>query len=171
MLTYQSGSNRVFVCDDDKPELWVIDPEAKKVLMTITLPGQGMEDLSFDWQGRYLFQNLKDSDEVAKIDSKDNKVLATWPTSPAEKPHGMAMVPGAHAVLIAGGMGKLSLLDFVTGHVVASSDVSLRVDEIAYDPALRQVYCASGLGYISVVAVTPSTLKNARLHPYRSGCS
>ena len=160
VLAYHPESNRVFVCDDEKPKLWVIDPEAKKILTTIALPGKGMEDLSFDNQGRYLFQNLKDSDEVAKIEPTNDKVLATWPTSPAEKPHGLAMVPGTHIVLIAGGTGKLVLLDLATGQILASSDISLRVDEIAYDPALRRAYCASGLGFISVVGVTSSTLKN-----------
>ena len=158
VLTYHPASNRVFVCNDEKPELWVIDPEAKKILSTITLPGGGMEDLGFDAQGSYLFQCLKDTSELAKVDPQDGKILAHWPTAPAGKPHGQAMVPGTDTILVVGGTGKLSLMSLSTGRVVASADVSPKVDEIAYDPGLKRVYCASGLGTISVVAVDKNKL-------------
>ena len=92
------------------------------------------------------------------MDIKDGKILATWSTSPSDKPHGMAMIPGTDAVLIAGGTGKLSLLSLTTGQVLASADISPRVDEIAYDPGLKRAYCASGLGVISVVAVDQNKL-------------
>jgi len=155
---YHPASNQVFVCNDEKPELWVIDPEAKKIVTTLTLPGSGMEDLGFDGQGDYLFQNLKDVSQLAKIDPKTLKVVAQWPTAPAEKPHGSAMVTGTDAILIAGGTGKLSLLSLTTGQVAASADIAAKVDEIAYDPGLQRAYCASGLGTISIVAVSPDKL-------------
>jgi DNA-binding beta-propeller fold protein YncE len=158
LVAYHPESNRVFVCNDEKPELWVIDPVAKTILSTLTLPGGGMEDLSFDAQDSYLFQNLKDTSELAKLDPKDGKVLAKWSTSPADKPHGLAMVSGTDTVLVVGGTGKLSLLSLTTGQVLASVDVSPKVDEIAYDAGLQRVYCASGLGTISVVAVDHNKL-------------
>jgi hypothetical protein len=65
----------------------------------------------------------------------------------------MAMVPGTDQVLIVGGTGKLGLFDLSTGQIVGTVDVSPKVDEIAYDPALHRVYCASGLGTISVVGL------------------
>jgi len=158
LVAYRPESNRVFVCNDTKPELWVIDPEAKTILMTLTMPGGGMEDLSFDGQDAYFFQNLKDVSELAKVDPKDGKVLATWPTAPAEKPHGLAMIPGTDSILIVGGTGKLSLLSLTTGKVLGTADISPKVDEIAYDPGLQRVYCASGLGTISVVSLDHNTL-------------
>src|SRR5258706_10894501 len=110
LVAYHPESNRVFVCNDEKPELWVIDPVSKTILSTITLPGGGMEDLDFDGQGGYLFQCLKDTGELAKVDPKDGKIVAHWPTAPAEKPHGLAMVPGTGTLFIVGGTGKLVLL-------------------------------------------------------------
>jgi DNA-binding beta-propeller fold protein YncE len=158
LVAYHPGLNRVFVCNDEKPELWVIDPELKKILVTLILPGGGMEDLDFDAQGNYLFQCLKDSSELAKIDPKKGKVITKWSTSPADKPHGLAMVPGSNTVLVVGGTGKLSLLSLTTGQILVSADISPKVDEIAYDPGLQRVYCASGLGTISVVAVDHNKL-------------
>jgi len=158
LVAYHPETNRVFVCNDDKPEMWVIDPMEKKIVSTINFPGGGMEDLGFDAQDRFLFQCLKDSSELAKLDLKTEKVVAKWSTSPVEKPHGMAMVPGTDQVLIVGGTGKLGLFNFSTGQMVETADVSLKVDEIAYDPMLQRVYCASGLGTISVVGLDQKRL-------------
>lgn len=153
LVAYHPETNRVFVCNDDKPEMWVIDPTEKKILSTINFPGGGMEDLGFDSQDAFLFQCLKDSSELAKLDLKTERIVAKWSTSPADKPHGLAMVPGTDQVLIVGGTGKLGLFNLSTGRMVGTADVSLKVDEIAYDPTLQRVYCASGLGTISVVGL------------------
>ena len=153
LVAYHLETNRVFVCNDDKPEMWVIDPKEKRIVSTISFPGGGMEDLGFDSQDTFLFQCLKDSSELAKLDLKTGKVVAKWPTSPADKPHGMAMVPGTDEVFIVGGTGKLGLFDLGTGQIVDAADVSPKVDEIAYDPTLHRLYCASGLGTISVVGL------------------
>ena len=169
LVAYHPKTNRVFVCNDEKPELWVIDPEVKKILTTLTFPGAGMEDLDFDSQGSYLFQNLKDTSELAKLDPKGGKILAKWSTSPADKPHGLAMVSGTSKVLVVGGTGKLSLLSLTTGKVLASIDISPKVDEIAYDPSLQRVYCASGLGTISVVAVDHNKLTTLASAPSSPG--
>jgi len=162
LVAYHSDTNRVFVCNDDKPEMWVIDPMEKKIVSTINFPGGGMEDLGFDSQDTFLFQCLKDSSELAKLDLKTEKVVAKWSTTPADKPHGMAMVPGTDQVLIVGGTGKLGLFDLSTGQIVGTADVSPKVDEIAYDPTLHRVYCASGLGTISVVGLDHKTLTALR---------
>ena len=163
LVAYHFETNRVFVCNDDKPEMWVIDPTEKKIVSTISFPGGGMEDLGFDSQDTFLFQCLKDSSELAKLDLKTDKVVAKWSTSPVDKPHGMAMVPGTDQVLIVGGTGKLGIFDLSTGQIAGTADVSPKVDEIAYDPTLHRVYCASGLGTISVVG-----LDHQRLAPLSS---
>jgi DNA-binding beta-propeller fold protein YncE len=159
VMAYNPGLNRAFVCNDDKPELWIIDPEAKVIVTTLNLPGFGMEDLGFNADGSLLFQNLKDTGALVKIDPTAPRVVESWPTTPADKPHGLAMVDAQNAVLIAGGTGKLVLLDLATGKVLASADIAQRVDEIAYDPGLQRAYCASGTGVISVVAVDKGALK------------
>ena len=162
LVAYHSDTNRVFVCNDDKPEMWVIDPMEKKIVSTINFPGRSMEDLGFDSQDTFLFQCLKDSSELAKLDLKTEKVVAKWSTTPADKPHGMAMVPGTDQVLIVGGTGKLALFNLGTGQIVGTADVSPKVDEIGYDPTLQRVYCASGLGTISVVGLDHKTLTALR---------
>ena len=166
LVVYHLETNRVFVCNDDKPEMWVVDPMEKRIVSTINFPGGGMEDLGFDSQDTFLFQCLKDSSELAKLDLKTEKVVTKWSTSPVDKPHGMAMVPGTDQVLIVGGTGKLGLFNLSQGQIVGTADVSPKVDEIAYDPTLQRVYCASGLGTISVVVLDHNGL--AALPPLTS---
>jgi DNA-binding beta-propeller fold protein YncE len=169
LAAYHPATNRVFVCNDTKPEMWVIDPEAKKILTTLTFAGGGMEDLGFDAQGRYLFQNLKESSELAKVDTVADKIVGTWTTAPAEKPHGLAVVTATNDVLIAGGVGKLILLNLTTGQVLASCDIAPRVDEITYDPNLQRAYCAAGSGSMSVVAVGLNKLTTLATIPTSPG--
>src|ERR1700733_10503857 len=46
LVAYHLETNRVFVCSDDKPEMWVISPTEKRIVSSINFPGGGMEDLS-----------------------------------------------------------------------------------------------------------------------------
>ena len=90
---YHAGSKKVYVCNDEKPELWVIDPDSKQITATLPMPGAGMEDLGFNAQDTFLFQALKDANQLAKIDPAAGKVVTTYPTAPADKPHGIAIMP------------------------------------------------------------------------------
>jgi len=148
VCTYSAALNRVVVDNDEKPVQWWVDPDAQKIVQTLSYPGPGMEDLAFSDDGTALVQNLKDANLLAVVDPAKGTVIHRWSTEPAEKPHGLAMFPH-HEVFIAGGNGKLVLLDYKTGKVVASEDIAPRVDEIAYDSDSGNVYCASGTGVIS----------------------
>jgi DNA-binding beta-propeller fold protein YncE len=161
VCTYSAAINRVVVDNDDKPEQWWIDPDAPKIVKDVTYRGAGMEDLAFSADGRLLVQNLKDSNLLLTVNHTNADFLSQWPTAPAEKPHGLALV-GNDEVIIAGGKGKLVLIDYRTGQVIASTDIAPRVDEIAYDPGIGDVYCASGVGVISVVSVGKDTLGQSK---------
>ena len=162
----------VYVDNDEKPEMWTIDVLNKKVGYTRSFTGGGMEDIgSSPFE---LLQNLKDTSELAWIQvvfdgGEHLRPTGKFSTLPAEKPHGLAMLEG-DAVLIAGGTGKLVLLNYKSGKVLASCDIAPRVDEIAYDPELARVYCASGTGQISVVFVAQDKLTPLETVPSAPGC-
>ena len=59
------------------------------------------------------------------------------------------------------GNGKLVLMSQKDGHVLSSTDIPNRVDQIAYDPGTHRVYCASGTGKIAVVGVENGVLGDA----------
>ena len=168
VCAYSSVINRVVVDNDDKPEQWWIDPDAKKIAKDIRYLGSGMEDVAFKPDGLAVLQNIKDSSLLAWADLQRTEVGDAWPTAPAEKPHGLAMV-GESGVVVAGGNGKLVLIDDGPGKILASADIAPRVDEIAYDPGSGCVYCASGTGVISAVSVGKDTLGPAENIPSAQG--
>jgi DNA-binding beta-propeller fold protein YncE len=153
LMNFNPANGLAYVCNDTAPELWVIDPEAKKITATVTVKGKGMEDLTFDPSGKRLFQAVKTGNYLVVIDPADNKVLESWSTAPATGPHGIALVPEADTILVAGANGKLVLLNRSTGKLVASANIAQRVDEMAYDSELHKAYCASSTGKLSVVEV------------------
>ena len=60
-------------------------------------------------------------------------------------------------------------IDMQTGKVVGSVKVAPKVDQIAYDPELKRVYCASGSGVMSVVQASDSKLESLGDVPTHSG--
>jgi DNA-binding beta-propeller fold protein YncE len=170
LMTFNEANGLAYVCNDESPQMWVIDPEAKKITTTITLPGKGMEGLVIGPRHGRIYQALKEANALVRINLADNKVLETWSTAPAESPHGIALVPETEYILVAGGNGKLVVMNRSSGKVVASADIAPRVDEIAYDPEVHTVYCASGQGKISTVSVAGEKLTSLGDVAGASGC-
>jgi len=167
---FNAASGKVYVDHDDGKDVWVVDPAKQSVAATVELPGDAPEDLGFDSAFKRLFQALKTSSVIAVIDVAQNKVVASWPTSPAQAPHGMAMMPEDDAFLVAGGNGKLVMMSQKDGHVISSTDIPQKVDQIAYDAELHRAYCASGTGTIAVVGVEKGALKKLGEVASSAGC-
>ncbi|MBV8594693.1 MAG: hypothetical protein JOZ50_00420, partial [Candidatus Eremiobacteraeota bacterium] len=85
---------------------------------------------------------------------KVNRIIANWHAAPATQLHGLAVDSVTHRLFTAGDNGKLAVLDATSGAVITTVDIAPSVDQIAFDPGLRRVYCASGLGLLSVVQET-----------------
>lgn len=167
---FDPKTGRNYIGHDDGKELWVVDPEKRKISGTVALPGDAPEDMGFDTSCQRLFQALKTSSVITVIDLAENKVTASWPTAPAQAPHGMAMMPKDDAFLVAGGNGKLVMMSQKDGHVIASTDIPARVDQIAYDAELHRAYCASGTGKIGVIEVEKGALKTLGEVASSEGC-
>jgi hypothetical protein len=170
LMVFNEANGRAYVCNDEGPQLWIIDPAAKKILSTVEFTGKGMEGLCFEPSHARLFQALKDANAIEVLDVAANKVSETWTTAPATGPHGIELVPDSNLLLVAGGNGKLVLMECSKGKVVASADIAPRVDEISYDPQLHTVYCASGQGKISVVGLDGEKLVSMGDVPGAAGC-
>jgi DNA-binding beta-propeller fold protein YncE len=159
LLAIHPVSGRAYVDHDDGKHVWVVDPSHKQIVATVDLPTDSPEDLAFDASGERLFQAMKTAATMEVIDVASNKVIATWPTAPATAPHGIALLPEAKAIAIAGGNGKLVLMSQTDGEVLATGDIPLRVDQIAYDGKSHRLYCASALGQMAVFEIEGGQLK------------
>ncbi len=150
VLGFDPRNHTAYIGHDDATEVWAVDVKTKKVVASIPLP-EGPEAIVYDAAHDRVYANSKSGNAVAVIDPASNRVVAFWSTAPALLPHGSAIDAQGNRLLVAGGNGKLVAIDLASGRVTASADIAPKVDQIAYDPALKRVYCASGTGILSVV--------------------
>jgi DNA-binding beta-propeller fold protein YncE len=153
----------------------VIDPAVSKVVATIKIPGVP-EFMVYDQDQDRIYLNIKTKDTVAVIDPSKNAVIAQWPSAAAAQPHGLALDAANHRIYVAGGSGKLVVIDTKTGSVTQTLDIVSKVDQIAYDSTSGLLYCA-GADKMSVVQAngtrltsvgelaTAATAKNVAIDP------
>jgi DNA-binding beta-propeller fold protein YncE len=157
LIGFNPATGLVYECNDTAGEVWVINPETRKIVTTIKVDGGGMEDLAFDPEYKNLYLAAKGNSTIAVIDPAANGVAKTWSLSPNTGPHGIAVVPDNDGLLVACA-GKLLLLNRTSGKIIATAVIANKVDELAYDPGLHVAYCASKQGKISVVSVAADKL-------------
>jgi sugar lactone lactonase YvrE len=168
VLTFNSKNNTAYVGHDDATEIWAIDMNAGKVVASLPI-AEGPEALVCDEDANRVYANVKSADYIAVIDADSNKAITSWPTSPAKSPHGLVIDTEGHRLISVGGDGTLVAIDLGSGKVISSTKVSPRVDQIAYDPSLKRVYCASGSGVLSVVDASAAELKHLGDVPTHKG--
>ena len=165
---YDSKNGLIYVDRADGEDVWVVNPNARRIVATIRVP-KDPEFLLYDPVSDRVYQNIKSKPVLLVIDPALNSVSETWSTEPGESPHGLAIHPDTHRLFSAGGNGKLSEMDSASGTVLASADIATRVDQIAFDPGNKRIYCASGSAGLSVVEETTDGLRFVATIPTPSG--
>lgn len=153
ILAFDPKTDTAYIGHDDAAEVWAVDVHHKNSIAAIPIP-EGPEGIVFDQERERVYANAKSGDVVVVINTSSKRVVATWPTAPALKPHGSAFDSKSNRLFVAGGNGKLVAIDVTSGKVVSSANIAPRVDEIAYDAGRNRIYCASGAGILSVVDAT-----------------
>ena len=143
-------NHTVYVGHDDAPEIWAVDTVTRKVVATIVIP-EGPEGVVYDEANDRVYAATKSGDAIIVIEPASNTAVASWPTAPAQKPHGVALDAKGNRLFVAGGNGKLVALDLKSGRVAASVEIAAKVDEIVFDAGLKRIYCASGTAGLFIV--------------------
>jgi len=155
-LAFDPKNDTLYADEDHGSRLWAINGKSDKLVATIALPGVP-EYVDYDAVSNRIYQNIKPAPSmVLAIDPGSNSVAARWPVAPAENVHGLAIDGASGRVFSVGLNGKLAVVDVKTGAIIATVDVAGRVDQIAFDPATKRVYCPSGSGVLTVVQETDS---------------
>ena len=152
-VVYDPANGLVYVDHDDGTEVWIIDPKTQTIKGTVAVAG-APEVVVYDPATDKIYQNIKPTDQTQVIDPKTGAVTASWSTTPAHSPHGLAIDSEKGILFSAGKNGKLVAIDIKTGAVTASCDIASGVDQIAYDQGKHRIYCACGTGAVSVVHYT-----------------
>ena len=149
-IIYDEAAHLVYVGNHDGKTGMLINPATQKVLATIPLGGQP-EYPQADPASGLIYQNLEDTSELVVIDPQKQAVTIRYKVNPGEGPTGLALDATHHRLFSATTNRKLIVLDSETGAVVAVLPIGAGCDGAGYDPALRRVYSANGIGTMTVI--------------------
>jgi len=149
-ILFDPATKRVFAFNGRSGNATVIESKDNSVAGTIDLGGKP-EFAVADGKGK-VFVNLEDKSSLVAIDSKELKVLNTWPLAPGEGPSGLA-IDADHEVLFSGcDNEKMVVVDGNSGKVLATETIGKGVDATAFDRGLKMAYSSNGQsGNITIV--------------------
>ena len=147
-IIYDPATKHIFANNGESDSTTVINAQDGKVVATIPLGG-GPEFAAADGKGN-VYINDEEKNEMVRIDSNQNKVLAHWPLAPCTGPASLA-IDAASRRLFAGCRGKsMAVVDADSGKVVANIPVGDHVDSTVYDPSNKRVFNSTGDGHVYV---------------------
>jgi DNA-binding beta-propeller fold protein YncE len=166
---YDPLSKRVFIFNGRSHDTTAVDAKTGEVAGTIALGGKP-EAARTDGAG-HVWVNIEDKAQLVEFDSKELKVLNTWPLPNCEEPTGTG-IDLAHKRLFIGCHSQQMLVASYDGKIVASVPIGQGVDAGDFDPSTGLAFASCGDGTITVahedspdkytVVQTISTQRGAR---------
>ena len=169
-IIYDPASQKVFTFNGKSHDATAFDAATGKVAGIISLGGKP-EFAAADGNGK-IFVNIEDKNEVVELDSMKLTVVNRFSLKPGEEPSGMALDPKHHLVFSGCHNEMMTVLDTVTGKVIATIPIGKGVDANGYDPVTGLIFSSNGDGTLTVarelsqggfeVAETVQTQKGSR---------
>jgi DNA-binding beta-propeller fold protein YncE len=149
-IIYDPFTRHVFAFNGKSQDATVVDP-AKNATPVATIPLDGAPEFAAsDLQG-HVFVNLEDKNEIAEIDAQKNTVLAHWPLTGCDGPTGLAIDRKNHRLFSVCSNQVMTVLDGVSGKLVATVPIGKRPDAAAFDPETRLAFSSNGDGTLTVI--------------------
>jgi DNA-binding beta-propeller fold protein YncE len=149
-IMYDPSLKKVFVFCGDANAACVIDVNDLKQIATIDLGG-APEFAVPDGNG-LIYNNLEDKSSLNVIDSKNLKVINTYPLAPCEGPTGLALdLNNKRAFTVCRGNKGMSVVDITSGKVVATVTIGAGVDAVKYDAENKLIFCSNGDGTATII--------------------
>jgi YVTN family beta-propeller protein len=147
-ILYDPATKRVFAMNGDSNSATVIHPGDSKVESTIDLGGAPEFSVS-DGQGN-IYVNLKDQNQLARIDSRSLTVKDHWPLAPCAAPASLALDQKNRRLFVGCRSKVMAVVDADNGRVIATYPIGDHVDATAFDPATGLVLNSTGEGNVAV---------------------
>jgi DNA-binding beta-propeller fold protein YncE len=148
-MLFDKASAKLWTFNGHSSTTSLIDPVSKKEVGSLALPGRPEFGVTDDAGNIYV--NLEDTAQIAKIDAKARKVLATWSLAPCEGPTGLA-IDAVHARLFSVCANqKMVVLDAKDGRQVAVLPIGNDPDAAGYDAATGNVFSSNADGTLTIV--------------------
>jgi DNA-binding beta-propeller fold protein YncE len=157
-LTYDRASKRVFTFNGSSKNASVIDPAKEIMIKTVDMGGAPEQPVA-DGKGT-VYDNNKDTNEVAVIDTQTLTVKTRWSVNPSGQPVAIAFDAEHHRLFSAGrNPATLVMMDADNGKVLQSLPITAGVDASTYDPATGFVFSSTRAGTLHVLHEdSPDTL-------------
>jgi DNA-binding beta-propeller fold protein YncE len=152
-MAYDPFSKQIFNTGGDGMAITPINPATDKAAPDIAL-GASPEFLAPDGQGS-LYDNLEDANQIVRIDTRTDKIIARWKLGACLHPKGMAVDGPGRLVFTSCASGVMVVLNADTGAIKATLPIGKGTDAAAFDPAAHEAFAAAGDGTITVVAERP----------------
>lgn len=168
-ILYDSATRKLYTFNGKSQDVSVFDAASGKPIATIAVGGKP-EFAATD--GKRVYVNIENKNEIVAIDAGTDRVLAHWPLAGCDEPSGLAL-DSAHARLFSVcGNRAMMVTDSANGKVVARIAIGDHPDAAYYDAGTATVLSSNGAGTLSVVrqldadhyapAVEVPTAKGAR---------
>jgi DNA-binding beta-propeller fold protein YncE len=166
-IIYDRKLNLVYAGNHDGKTATLIDANTRKAVANLQLGGEP-EYPQADPATGIIYQNLEDTSELVVIDPQKQSVTQRYKLGPCEGPTGLALDAANHRLFSACRSKHLVVLNSDTGEIVAKLPIGAGVDGVDYDPVLRRIYTANGIGNMTVIQQDSAdqyrVLENAPTH-------
>jgi hypothetical protein len=150
-MAYDSKRGRIYADQLGGGNIYVVDGDSMKLLMTIEMPSDDLESISVDPATGTIYQNLADGG-FAIVDPATLKIRKVVKTPQLEKNHPLVFATAANQV-IAGGINGVISAYTPEGVLVGNASVQPHIDQCSTGAKGGLVACA-GRGVVSVIAAT-----------------
>ncbi|MFI5253062.1 MAG: YncE family protein [Bacteroidota bacterium] len=148
-IIYDDASKRVFTFNGRSNDATAIDAAADSVVGTIPLGGKP-EFAQADGSGK-IFVNIEDKSTITAFDSKELKVLTSWPIAPGEEASGLAIDREHHLLFSVCSNKYMIVSNYDSGKVVGNPAIGDGPDAAGYDPETHLAFSSNGEGTMTVV--------------------
>lgn len=132
--------------------LTIIDAAAFKKVGEVRLDGHP-ESFQLESEGSRIYVNVPDAREVAVLDRKSNKQIASWPTAGLRSNYPMALESARKRVLVAFRQpATLVSFDADSGAVQERVEICGDADDVFVDARRGYIYVACGQGVMDVLS-------------------
>lgn len=143
---YDPATKQLLVTEGDQKKAVFVDAVTLAVTGTLEYDAEKLEGTASDGKG-FMYMAIRDRDKVLKIDARQHKVVAEWPTPGFTLPNGVAYDTANDRVFVTtrGNNPSVLVFDAKTGGIVASPAIGRNNDVIIFDAETRKIYTSNGL--------------------------
>jgi YVTN family beta-propeller protein len=149
-ITIDPTSGHVFVVNSEPGTLSVIDPHRDEVVATVDT-GSKLEYAVAGANGK-VYANGVAKRQIVRIDTRTNRVDATWPIPECAAPHGLAIDTARHRLFSSCQNSRLVVVNADTGATITTLPIGAGTDAAAFDSTRKLIFSSNGIdGTISVL--------------------